>query len=352
MKNSVWIAVIGGLLLLQVGMASEVKGLYEAEVIAQSQQAVDRDNALQAALKQVMARVLAARNLEQDPIAQRALMNVQNYVREYQYSMTEVSQSNPDARLMRVLFDEQKLSALLKNSPSGLWNEIRPETLLWLVVEEQGKRQFFNADKMALLDSALKAASKVQGLPLLYPLMDMQEQSMLSVAEALSPYPHPLLDVSDRYEVVSILVGLVVHRNNCWYNEWAHYFNQGIQQWQGECLPLAQALHIGMQGAYAQLAEYYAVKPDLLALNAAMLKVRGIKNSNDVAAVAAYLKTLNPVVQVNWVSAEPSYHNFQVQFKGQRQALIEALVRSHVLGLIADNDLGQKEILLEWIGMH
>lgn len=196
MKKMYWLGVILGFSLAHSANALEVKGLYEIEVVAQSQSAEDRELALQTALKQVLSRVLAGKSIEQDITAQRALTSVNTFVREYQYSMTEASKSNPQARVMRVLFDEQKLQSLLKSSQLGLWNEIRPETLLWLVVEDQGKRQFLNADKMPLINSALLGASKFQGIPLLFPLMDMQEQSVLSVAEALSPYPHPLLSLS------------------------------------------------------------------------------------------------------------------------------------------------------------
>ena len=94
--------------------------------------------------------------------------------------------------------------------------------------------------------------------------MDIEEQNTLSIAEVLSPYPHPLLDISERYDVVSILVGLLVNKNGCWYSEWAHYFDQDIQQWQSQCKPLQQAVMDGMRGTYLNLAQFYALKPENL----------------------------------------------------------------------------------------
>ena len=257
-----WIIV--GWLLSQAVFALEVRGLYEVEVVAQSQAVGDRDKAIQAGLRIVLGRILVEPDLWLDDNAQLLLAKAKDYVREYQFALTGVAgASEAPARVLRILFDEQKLQALLRSSKLGLWNEIRPETLLWMVVEEQGKRLFFNPEKMSQLNIALRHASKLQGVPILLPLMDIEEQSMLSVAEVLSPYPHPLLDISERYEAVSILVGLIVSRNGCWQTEWAHYFDQRIQQWQGACKPLNQALLDGLRGTYLNLAAFYGVKPEL-----------------------------------------------------------------------------------------
>lgn len=269
----VWI-ILGWLIGHSV-LALEVNGLYEVEVVARSQEALHRDQAIQTALKLVLGRIMAGRELLQDSSVQLVLARANDYVREYQFSLTGItSEKNSQARLMRVLFDERKLQAILKNSQLGIWNEIRPETLLWLVVEEHGKRLFFNPEKMPEINDAVRQMSKLQGVPLLLPLMDIEEQSMLSVAEVLSPYPHPLLDISERYDTVSILVGLVVNRSGCWSGEWAHYFDQGIQQWQGQCKPLKQAVMDGMRGTYLQLAQFYAVKPEMLDKRSLPLKLQ------------------------------------------------------------------------------
>lgn len=331
MKIMIILAFILGLGSVQHLLAAEVKGLYEIEVVAQSQSAADRDKALQQAMQLVLARVLATPEVELDTVAQQALSNPQAYVRESQFALAETASSNNPARAMRVLFDELKLQNLLRKSQLGLWNEIRPETLVWLVVEEKGKRQFLNADKMPQIDNALKSAAKLQGLPLLFPLLDMQEQSLLSIAEVLSPYPHPLLDVSERYDVVSILVGLLVNKNGCWQSEWAHYFNQGIKQWQGECLNLNEAALAGMRGTYTQLAEYYAVKPDLLNLSSIKLKIAGIQGVNAIADVTRYLHTLPMIESVNWLNTIGEQQLFQLQYKGARNGLEQALLAGNRL---------------------
>ncbi|MFI3137806.1 MAG: DUF2066 domain-containing protein [Methylococcaceae bacterium] len=257
------VAVLFWMLMSQSVQAVDVKGLYEVDVLAMSQSLADRDNAILHALEEVLGRVMVGVNVSADPVVQRVLAKPNDYVREYQYALAQTTDRyNSQARTLRVLFDEQKLQAQLKHSALGLWNEIRPETLVWLVVEEQGMRQFFNAEKMPLLQDALTQRTQHQGLPFLLPLMDMQEQTQLSVTEMLSPYPQPILTASARYDVVSVLVGLLVNNNGCWTTEWTHYFDQRVRQWQGECKPLKQAVMVGVQGTYSGLSDYYAVKPD------------------------------------------------------------------------------------------
>jgi uncharacterized protein len=246
-------------------LAVEVKGLYETEVIAKSQSVADRGQAVNMALRQVLTRVMVSTDIDHDLTVQHILANANDYVREYQYSLTQaVDHKNGQARFVRILFDEQKLQKLLRNSPLGLWNEIRPETLLWLVVEDQGQRQFYSAEKMPILQNALLDGAVQLGLPLLFPLMDMEEQTQLTIAKVLSPDPHPLKKISERYDAVSILVGLLVNQHECWLTEWTLYFDQKVRQWQSECKPLKQAVMVGLQGTYVGLGDYYAVKPDLL----------------------------------------------------------------------------------------
>ncbi len=201
MRKFLWLL----LMLSQTLGAVEVENLYEAEVLAKSRATNDRNQAIRQALQQVLDRIVIARDKNQ-PSIQTALAAAPYYVREFQFSLaTNNKQNQQQSRLLRVRFDETLLQSLFKSGNTGLWNEIRPETLLWLVVEKNGQRQFFNAESMPEAEFALSKAARLKGIPVIFPLLDMEEQRFLTPNDVLSADPKLLLDVSSRYDVVSVL---------------------------------------------------------------------------------------------------------------------------------------------------
>lgn len=242
--------------------ALEVKDLFEIELIANSDSATDREQAIKQALYGVLSRVLVADDISKIPAVQQVLSGAQHYTKQFQYSLIPANaHSDSDARLMRVEFDEAQLLEVMRKSEVGIWSEIRPGTLLWLVIEEDGKRQFYNPEAMPDFESGLSLASKLKGVPIIFPMLDLEEQQRISVSEVLGADSRNLLAVSARYDVPAVMVARLAKKGQCWQSDWAFYFDNKIQQWSNDCLPLNAALMEGMQGAYKILSNYYGVKP-------------------------------------------------------------------------------------------
>jgi len=324
-----------GLFFCPAIWAAEVTGLYETAVVAESQSPDDRNNAIKDALSVVLRRIVAGADIFNDRIVRAAIADAPRYVRQYQYSLMgsgyQGNGNDDNTRSMRVLFDEQALLNLMKTGNLKVWGETRPETLVWLVVEENGQRVFFKPESMPEVDVALKNMAKQAGLPLLFPLMDMDELKQLSVNDVLSAYPDNLLAVSERYGVVSILAGRVVKTRGCWKTDWAFYFDQGVEQWTKSCGTLNDAVLAGLQGVYNRLSNYYAVKPYAIEMDVARLKISGILTMDDRARVTEYLKSLRMVKSVNWVSEDTGVALFKVGFEGKRADLEETIGLGRVL---------------------
>jgi len=255
--------LIFALLLSMRLSAVEVSGLYLSELVANSQSAQDRTQAIKQALYAVLDRILVSDDISKIPVVQEMLSSAQNYVKQFQYALIAADETaETDARLIRVQFDEDQMLEVLRKSQVGIWSEIRPETLLWLVVEQDGNRQFYNADAMPDIESALALASKIKGVPIIYPMQDLEEQQKISVSEVLGADSRNLLAVSARYEVTSIMAGRIVKKGDCWQGEWAFYFDGKIKQWNGACQPLKATVLGGVKGAYDVLSNYYGIKPE------------------------------------------------------------------------------------------
>jgi hypothetical protein len=309
--------------------AVEVERLYEVEVIAKSEQEPDRVEAIQQAMRRVLMRTLAGNNVFQDKTVNNVLENATNYVKESQYSLAETAHNQ--ARLMRVLFEEEKLVAALRKGNIGLWNEIRPTTLVWLVVEQDGVKQFFDSDEMPEIEWVLKKTAKQKKIPVLFPMQDLTEKRVLSIGDVLSAYSEHLLEVSVRYEVVSTLAGKLVKQGMCWKAEWTLYFDAKIEQWRSPCSSIDQAILTGYQGVYDQLSQYYAAKPEKKELEPIVMKVSGITRGIELMQLTNYLNTLPMIKTVTWETAEDGYNVYRLFYQGERETLNDLLISGGIL---------------------
>lgn len=335
-----------GLLLCSGTGAAELANLYETAVVAKSQSERDKAAAIKEALALVLKRIVAggADGLN-SRAAQAVLAAAPRYVRQYQYSLTESgSGMDANARIMRVLFDETALLMALKNGNVRIWPADRPETLLWLVIEDNGSRAFFKSELAPEIDGAVRTIARKTGLPLLFPLLDLDEQKLISINDVLSAYPQNLLAVSARYNVVSILAGRLARSGGCWKSDWAFYFNQSVEQWSNPCSTLNDVVLTGLQGVYNRLSNYYAAAPQVIDPNAVTLKVSGVAGESDKLRLQHYLQSLRTVKSVDWLGMQAGLNQFKVRFDGARAALEETLGLGRVLSPEEGQNTGSEEL--------
>jgi len=313
--------IICCLFVSQSVLAVEVKGLFEAEVTTRSQSREDRNAALRDALVIVLNRVMSGDAVKQDPTVNTALDNAAAYVDQYQYALVSGGQDEHAPRIMRVSFNEETLMELMRSSRLSIWNEVRDQVLLWLVVEQFGRKALLDTAQHADVHTALQQASRLKGIPLLLPLMDLEEKQRVAVKDVLSAYPEKLLEASKRYDVPAILSGKVVRTRSCWRSEWTLNFNSEVEQWALPCTDLSSNLSAALQSVYQRLSVFYAVTPGGVQAGTVVLKVAGIRGMTAETNIKAYLHKLPMVTTVKWVQVEQGKHVFQLKFSGTRSAL-------------------------------
>jgi len=90
---------------------------------------------------------------------------------------------------MRVTFAKDSLTALLRSSGLAVWGEKRDKTLVWLLIKQNGNQAFLDMEQDSEIAAALQSGAKVTGIPLLLPLMDLEEKQAISVTDILATRP-------------------------------------------------------------------------------------------------------------------------------------------------------------------
>lgn len=331
--------------LHQTLFADELVDLYETEVIARSDSQADRLQSFQQAMQIVLTRIIAGQSDMQDFRIKKMIREAQHYVEEYQYSLAGVAGSESEnSRMLRVQFDEKQLVETLRAEQLGFWNEIRPRTLVWLVVEKNGQTSFLDRMEMPEVYLEFLGAAKQKGLPLVFPIQDLNENKLLSIHDVLSPYSNRLLDVSSRYDVVSTLAGKISQQSMCWEGEWSFYFDGKIFQWRSGCESLATVALGAMQGAYQKLSDYYGIIPHSSQVNTVVLKVSNIPNSIDEARLSQYLESLRMVKTATRVKRKAGYSIYRVFYSGTSELFHKQLVADHVIKPEDFSTLAEREV--------
>lgn len=255
-----------GVLESQLALSLEVQGLYEVDLVVKSQNADDRLFGLKQAFYSVLNRVVVSENIARQPVIQEMLKNPTPYIKQFQYAdLDKQGDENLDRvegpRRMQVEFDEEQILKTLQTSQLALWDENRPATLLWIVVSDEGERQFYNPEIMTNIEAELNLASRVKGLPFIYPLLDIDEQQRVSVDNINKLDQKIMVELSQRYEAISTAVVNFIHRDNCWQTSWTLYFDGRKTEWSGMCQPMRLSLLADVERLYQVLSSFYGVKP-------------------------------------------------------------------------------------------
>ena len=127
-----------GLLLLLAPPIHAAQDLFESEVAVSDQTPGVRIEAFRTALSQTIVRVTGDQAALGGEPARALLEDPARLVQQYRY-FTEPSVSQPALKLW-VRFDGDAIRRSLQTQGMSYWGGERPDTLVWLAVEDRGRR--------------------------------------------------------------------------------------------------------------------------------------------------------------------------------------------------------------------
>lgn len=200
----------------------------------------------------------------------------------------------PRRTLLSVRFDRQGVEGLLRELQLPLWGDTRPTTLLLVAVERGTERFIYTPDALPDAAAAIAAAGSRRGIPLLEPLMDLEDRGNLRFNEVWGGFPEAIERTSARYGPDAVLVGrLFSEGSDNWRAQWTLHLGETRAAWQSRG-GLEATLADGLDELADRLAQRYVADASSGEQRVA-LAVTGIRDPAGYARVMAFLGGLTAV---------------------------------------------------------
>ncbi len=318
------------LLIPVVAFSYPVTDLYDGAEVVLDQFDSQRQQAILAALKKVLLRVTGDEAILSQAFVEPMLAQPELYVSAYRYEPT----SDTNTFNLQIKFDALAINRLLRQQNQAVWGADRPLVLVWLAIDNGQLKDIVSSESetFAEVAVAIQKAAQMHGLPVLLPLLDMDDRMQVSVNDVWGPYPDVIRRASLRYQADLQLIARA-YRNNKqqWQLDWSSISAFEKQHWQTNAPELNDAINAGLNQLTRQIAAHFISNPDPERPDRVQLTVSGIGEQYDFAAVASYLNSLTPVAAVDLLSAGPQAITFELKLSSSESALVEVLAVGHKL---------------------
>jgi len=328
-----WRAVIGAALLSFAAWpaaAAVVEGLTAARVAVADRTPGELARGTRAALAEVLVKLTGDRAMPRGAAAAGLLDRASRLMLQYGYL-----NAPEGGLLLAVEFDEPALKEALDARGVPIWGKERPETLVFVLVDAAGGREHASGDAPGRWGEAVQAAAARRGVPVLLPMMDIEETSRLAAADADEVVLGAALELAARYATPATLVARL---REAAPGEWQGSFRLAVdgaeQGWQGSAALPETLLEQAVDGLADQLAAHYADPQVLARAETLEFAVSGVDSAAAYARVMRYLGGLDVLSQLSVVALEGDRVMLRVEARGGRAGLAQTIGFGRVLAPI------------------
>jgi uncharacterized protein len=318
--------------------ARDVADLYSATVPVPDRSSGELARGASAALSQVMVKLTGMRTSPANPALRPLYGRAGKLLLSYAYEAS----AGGDGLVLRADFDERALATELASAGVATWGKERPDTLVWLVVDDGMERRIAAADEPGAFAEVMLARAAARGIPLLLPLLDIAEAQALGQAPDWPALRRTALALGARYATPAMLVAQVVQSApGLWEAQWSARIAQDELDWSQEGDLPELVVEEGVDALADALARRYADPGMLAAAERLTLTVVGVRDAADYARLAGYLATLDTVGELFVHGVDNQSIRFGLTARGGRAALAQSFTFGQVLAPSGQADVWQ-----------
>lgn len=333
---------LGLLLVLLVSAFShgvEVKGIYDSRIVVPNQSADVRKEAAKLGLAEVLQKVSGFALPENNPAVEKAMSIADQYLNQFSYAKIEVDELSQSVTVgsswLKMRFEERSVQRIIKAAQMPRWGSNRPSVLVWVALDESGKRQVVSDGVASPVLVSLRTSAEQRGLPIILPVNDLEDAMKLPVGQLWGLFSERIKQASQRYSAESILAGRVYKdQNGLWQGQWKFYFQDKEFNFLFESVTLDSQTLSALTESAQILANSFALKATNADDRLLNVRINGVSDLTDYANALAYLEKLAITQAVIVKQVHANELTLQLKLAGSLQQLKQALALDNKLVFI------------------
>ncbi|WP_456408298.1 DUF2066 domain-containing protein [Thiolapillus sp.] len=322
--------------LLQPVQSFAGASLYSVEVPIADTTPEARKASIRQAFEQVLAKASGHRNLKGRSGMKGLLKQAEDYVQQFRYrSEPAEKEGEPHRRWMWVAFEKSAIQKALAKLGLSVWDKGRPEVLLWLAKDVKGRRVLLDPEKDLALVQALNVAAERRGLPLLLPLMDLEDQTAMRVSDVWTADRESIEKASARYGEQLLLAGRLRQSGGKWKAKWTLFLPNRQQEFSSVSDSMEEAVSDGIDKTMDWLADQYVPRSDSSESGQVKLRFLGIGGLRDYSRLMRLLETLDVISEFAIQESSGDQLLIQARVRGGRELLAQRLSLENDLTAVA-----------------
>lgn len=287
------------LMLCASSFAQAAEDAYSVRIPVESQQPEVRTQAMAKAMAQVLTRATGRDDITQSQAVAPLLEQPGRFVQRYQY------ESTPGGLMLSIHFDAAAVRRGLGERGVPTWTADRPPVLVWLAVEQNGRRQIVGGEDGAAIRAQLQEAAVRRGVLLVFPLMDAEDQQKVGPADIFGGFTERVRQAAARYGAPAMAIGRMYREGSGWVTRWT-LSGAANGTWGSTGNSQAQALEMAAADLAGRLAQRFAELPSARdSEQTIVLRVQGVNTLRDYDRLERRLRTVSGIGDLWPVALEP-----------------------------------------------
>ncbi|KPV94249.1 hypothetical protein AN214_03743 [Pseudoalteromonas sp. P1-9] len=273
-------------------LAVEVTDLYQYKAVVDDKSQAQQRRANRVGFIGVLEKVSGRSIDKSHPAIGDAFKNLSRFVLKYEYEESLYQ------TYLKIRYQPQLIDGVLNEMEIPIWGNRRPLTLIWLAIEEDVQRSLVTKEDYPQIFHLLDTNSNNAGLPIVMPLLDLEDRMNLTVTDVWANFPQQILNASRRYEPEVIVSARLYQRENVWHLDW-QFTNQGtfqLHQLKGDKLTIIGEL---VSSISTQIAKQYASLGEIEVASSVSVRFFGVKGIKQLEALKTRLRTLTQVDELD-----------------------------------------------------
>lgn len=317
--------------------AVDVPDLFEAEIGIDGFRSANSKQVLGQGIRQVLIKVTGNVNITEHPNIKPAVDNPEYYLQQYSHKIIENSAATSlddgsEIKVKKLVsiqkYNEERIHELLKKSGIPIWGSQRPLTLAWVTIEFDPKTRLVLNDTDIthfnnLYKDIVKSSAAIRGVPIAFPLQDLEEQLQISPSSIWAQFPDDLRRASLRYGPDIIISASIQPRDeSTWQAKWLIIGQENTIEYITSAPNLTRTIEQGVSWLADTLAKFYASEHGASEL--VKIRVNDINNIKDLTNIEKYIEGLTVVERLRLVEVDKDNLEFEVLVKDGKSSLVSA----------------------------